>query len=381
MGVRLGLLSTARINDAILTAAAASEDVEVVAVASREAERARTYARDKRIATAHGSDEALLADPDVDAVSISLPNGLHAEWAVRALEAGKHVLVEKPFSRRAAEVEHAFDVAEREGLILTEGFMWRHHPQARKLVELLPEIGEVRLVRAVFSFDLGRPGDPRWEPALDGGALMDVGCYCINAARLICGEPDEARGADAVAPDVHERPAVERGLPARVARLAEVERERRAHEAHLPDLGQQVDERAHLRVVAPHEPLGEDEPLPLGDVERVLDLRGAARERLLDEHVLARLERAHRPLGVQRVGERDVHRVDVGVGEQRLVRAVRRPDLAGARVRPRALVLAAGHRDDLHRVRGPRGGEDRVVDPRGRQQAELQPHEPSPIGR
>ena len=193
--MRLGLLSTARINDAILSGAAASEEVEVVAVASREAERARTYARNKRIATAHGSYEALLADPDVDAVYVSLPNGLHAEWAVRALEAGKHVLVEKPFSRRVAEVEHAFDVAEREGLILTEGFMWRHHPQARRLVELLPEIGEVRLVRAVFSFDLGHPGDPRWDAALEGGALMDVGCYCISGARLVCGEPERIHGA------------------------------------------------------------------------------------------------------------------------------------------------------------------------------------------
>ena len=192
--MRLGLLATARINDAILTAASATEAVEVVAVASREAGRARAYARERGIVRAHGSYEALLADGEVDAIYVGLPNAMHAEWAVRALEAGKHVLVEKPFSRRAAEVEHAFDVAERHGLVLTEAFMWRHSPQTRRLVELLPEIGELRLVRAAFGFDLDRPAVHRWDPAQDGGSLMDVGTYCVSAARLVCGEPEEVRG-------------------------------------------------------------------------------------------------------------------------------------------------------------------------------------------
>jgi predicted dehydrogenase len=192
--VRWGLLSTAAINGAILHAAAASDRVEVVAVASRDEDRARAYARNSGIARAHGSYDALLADPEVDAVYIGLPNAMHVDWAIRALEAGKHVLVEKPFSRRAAEVERAFDVAEREELVLSEGFMWRHGPQTGRLVELLPSIGEVRLVRASFSFPLDRPGDHRWDPAQDGGSLMDVGTYCVNAARLLCGEPEEVRG-------------------------------------------------------------------------------------------------------------------------------------------------------------------------------------------
>ena len=196
MGLRLGLLSTARINDAILAAAAESAAVEVVAVASRSEERAAAYARSHGIASSYGSYEELLGDDEVDAVYVSLPNGLHAEWAVRCADAGKHVLVEKPFSPRVAEVERAFDAAERAGVVMTEGFMWRHNPQTFRLLSMIGEgvIGEVRLVRAVFSFPLGRPEDPRWDPALEGGALMDVGTYCISAARLICGEPTDIAG-------------------------------------------------------------------------------------------------------------------------------------------------------------------------------------------
>ena len=187
VAVRWGFLSTARINDKVLAGARASDAVEVVAVASRDAARARAYADERDVPRAHGSYEALLADPQVDAVYIGLPNALHVEWTIRALEAGKHVLVEKPFDRRVAPVERAFDVAQERGLVLSEGFMWRHHPQARRLSELVGTgaVGEVRLVRASFSFPLDRPGDVRWEPGLDGGALMDVGCYALNAARFL----------------------------------------------------------------------------------------------------------------------------------------------------------------------------------------------------
>ena len=194
--MRFGLLSTARINDAVLGGAAESSEVEIVAVASRDGARARAYAREKGLAHAFGSYEDLLASDAVDAVYIGLPNGLHVEWAVKALEAGKHVLVEKPFSPSVREVERAFDVAEQRGLVLSEAFMWRFSDQTRKLVELSKEIGEVRLVRASFSFDLGpdRADDVRWDPALEGGSLMDVGCYCVSAARLLLGEPVEVRG-------------------------------------------------------------------------------------------------------------------------------------------------------------------------------------------
>jgi xylose dehydrogenase (NAD/NADP) len=114
-----------------------SDCVEVIAVASRERARAEAYARKNLIERAYDGYEALIADTEVDAVYISLPNALHVEWTLRALEAGKHVLTEKPFSRRAAEVEAAFDVADRYELVLSEGFMWRHHPQTRALEDLL----------------------------------------------------------------------------------------------------------------------------------------------------------------------------------------------------------------------------------------------------
>ena len=190
MGLKWGLVSTAKINDAVLPF------MDVAAVGSRSRERADAYAREKGIARAHGSYEDLLADPEVEAVYISLPNGLHAEWTLRALEAGKHVLCEKPFSRHVHEVERCFDEAERRGLTLSEAFMWRHHPQARRLKELVDagDIGELRMISAWFSFPLDRPADPRWDARLDGGALMDVGCYCINAARMLAGEPHAVVG-------------------------------------------------------------------------------------------------------------------------------------------------------------------------------------------
>jgi predicted dehydrogenase len=199
--LRVGFLSTARINDALLAGARAGDAVEVVAVASRDAGRAAAYAAERGIPRAHGSYEALLADDDVEAVYVSLPNALHHEWTLRALAAGKHVLCEKPYSRRPAEVEEAFDAADRAGLVLLEALMWRHLPQTERLRALVAEgaIGELRLVAATFSFTLARPGDVRLDPALEGGALLDVGCYCVSAARLLCGEPERVTGQSVTA--------------------------------------------------------------------------------------------------------------------------------------------------------------------------------------
>lgn len=196
MTVRWGLLSTARINGALLHAAAHTGAAEVIAVGSRARARAETYAHLTGIPRAHGSYEALLADPQVDAVYVSVPNALHAHWATRALEAGKHVLCEKPFGRHPDEVSAAFAAAERSERVLMEGFMYRHQPQMRRLEALLGEgaVGDVRAVRASFRAPLERPDDPRWSPALDGGALMDLGCYCVHAARAVLGEPSEVRG-------------------------------------------------------------------------------------------------------------------------------------------------------------------------------------------
>jgi xylose dehydrogenase (NAD/NADP) len=194
--VHWGFLSTANINDKLLAGAAESDRVDVIAVASRDTARAEAYARDRGIQRAYGSYEELLADPDVEAVYISLPNSLHVEWSIRALEAGKHVLCEKPLSRRAEQVERAFDVAEQSGRLLMEGFMYRHNPQTAKLVELVggSAIGRLRLVRAAFSFPLTNSPDVRLDPALDGGGLMDVGCYCVSGVRLLAGEPEQVYG-------------------------------------------------------------------------------------------------------------------------------------------------------------------------------------------
>jgi xylose dehydrogenase (NAD/NADP) len=202
MGMRLGLLSTANINRLVLAGARASDEVEVVAVASRDATRAEAYAREHGIERAYGSYEALLADAEIDAIYISLPNSLHVDWSVRALEAGKHVLCEKPLSRRPEDVERAFDAADRAGRVLAEAFMYRHHPQTRKVAELVSEgaIGDLRAIRASFSFPLADLENVRMRPELDGGALMDVGCYCVSGARLLAGEPESVHGVQRLGP-------------------------------------------------------------------------------------------------------------------------------------------------------------------------------------
>ena len=192
--VRFGLLTTAGINGAILGARAADAPFEIVAVGSRDLARAQTYAHEHGIEHAHGSYEDLLADNGVDAVYIALPNALHHEWTMRALAAGKHVLVEKPYTRIPEQVDEAWDEAERRGLVLEEAYMWRHSPQTKLLLDLVPQIGEVRGVHATFTAMLTRDDDPRWVPELGGGALLDVGCYCVSAARLLLGEPDRVHG-------------------------------------------------------------------------------------------------------------------------------------------------------------------------------------------
>ncbi|HEX7312155.1 MAG TPA: Gfo/Idh/MocA family oxidoreductase [Gaiellaceae bacterium] len=195
-----GILSTANINRHVLEGARLSDRVEVVAVGSRDRTRAEAYAREHGIPRAHGSYDELLADDGFEAVYISLPNSLHHEWTLRALAAGKHVLCEKPYTRRSAEVDEAFNLAESNGLVLSEAFMWRHNPQTARFVELLPEIGELQTIRATFAFRLGVEGDVRLSAELDGGALMDVGCYCVSGARLLAGEPERVRGEQVVGP-------------------------------------------------------------------------------------------------------------------------------------------------------------------------------------
>ena len=205
MPVRWGIMSTAHINRLFLAGVRDSPAIDVVAIASRTRDAAEQFAHENGIERALASYEALLADPDVEVVYIPLPNSMHIDWSVRALEAGKHVLCEKPLSRRASEVGRAFDVAEREERLLMEAFMYRHHPQTKRLAKMVREgaVGQVRMIRASFSFGSRDRSDIRMSAELDGGALMDVGCYCVSGARLIAGEPervaaDQTLGGDGV---------------------------------------------------------------------------------------------------------------------------------------------------------------------------------------
>jgi predicted dehydrogenase len=196
-------MSTAKINRLFLAGAREASDVEVLAVGSRSGSLAEHFAGEHGIERAYASYDALLADPDVEVVYIPLPNSLHVEFAIRSLRAGKHVLCEKPLSRRAADVKEAFDVAESEGRLLMEAFMYRHNPQTSRLMALIAEgrIGRLRMVRAAFGFFLANPNDVRLSAALDGGALMDVGCYCVNGARLIAGEPGRVNAEQVIGGD------------------------------------------------------------------------------------------------------------------------------------------------------------------------------------
>jgi predicted dehydrogenase len=196
MSIRLGVLSTARINHEILPAARACEQLELVAIASRELARAQRYAAEHEIERAYGSYDQLLNDAELDAVYIPLPNGLHVEWSERALAAGKHVLCEKPLARTRAEAERAFTTAERAGRVLAEGLMYRHHPQTIEIKSLLAAgaIGPLRLIRAAQSFTVEQADDARLFRDLEGGALMDVGCYCVHFARFVAGEPERVYG-------------------------------------------------------------------------------------------------------------------------------------------------------------------------------------------
>jgi D-xylose 1-dehydrogenase (NADP+, D-xylono-1,5-lactone-forming) len=191
--VQWGILSTARINDKFVVGCAQTDAVNIAAVASRDRERARLYADEHGIERSYGSYEELLADPELQAVYISLPNALHLPWTERALRAGKHVLCEKPLSRRPEEVKAAFDLAQAEGRLLMEAFMYRHNPQTQRAQELVRSgaVGRLRLIRAAFSFPVADARNVRLSAGLDGGALMDVGCYCVSAVRMLGGEPRE----------------------------------------------------------------------------------------------------------------------------------------------------------------------------------------------
>jgi predicted dehydrogenase len=189
MRLRWGLLSTARINRLIIPAIRASARSEVTAVASRTRERGEAYAAEWKIPRVVTPYDALLADPAIDVVYIGLPNSLHVEWTIRALDAGKHVLCEKPLALGAADVDAIAEASARTGRAATEAFMYRHHPLTHAVQAIVASgrLGAVRGYKGAFTFPLTRERDVRLDPALGGGSLWDVGCYPVSYACLLAG--------------------------------------------------------------------------------------------------------------------------------------------------------------------------------------------------
>jgi len=188
--VRIGCLGAARITkSALVKPAATTPGAVVTAVAARDGDRARAYATKHAIGKAYGSYGELLADADIDAVYNPLPNGLHGVWTVRALEAGKHVLCEKPFTANAAEAAEVAAAAERTGLVVMEAFHWRYHPLAARMLDIVGsgELGAVRRIEAMVCFPNPKASDIRWDLDLAGGAMMDAGCYTVHLVRTLAG--------------------------------------------------------------------------------------------------------------------------------------------------------------------------------------------------
>jgi len=194
-----GILGTGNIARQFAAGMNSSRRGRIVAVGSRSHDAAWQFAGQFAIPAAHGSYEALLADRNVQAVYVSLPNSMHHEWTIRALRAGKHVLCEKPFAVNAAQAEEMFDVARRSGRVLVEAFMYLSHPQTQSILDTVArgDIGQVKIIRTSFCYRTTRiQGNIRFSPELAGGAMMDVGCYCLSFCRLVAGaEPDRVLSA------------------------------------------------------------------------------------------------------------------------------------------------------------------------------------------
>jgi predicted dehydrogenase len=188
--LRIGVLGAANIARAFIAGLAPSETVGVTAIASRDIDKARRFANGTGVQRAYGSYEELLADPAIDAIYNPLPNTLHAQWSIRACEAGKHVLCEKPLAISGSEVRTMFAAARRHDVVLVEGFPYRAQPHALKLKELVASgaIGRVLTMHAAFGFTLTDEANIRLNPALGGGALTDLGTYPVSLTRLVAGE-------------------------------------------------------------------------------------------------------------------------------------------------------------------------------------------------
>jgi xylose dehydrogenase (NAD/NADP) len=193
MKVRWGILSTANINHRLIPVIQRSKRGELIAVASRDQNRANAYAARWDIPHAFGSYESMLGSDLIDAVYISLPNHLHADWTVKSLEAGKHVLCEKPFAISLTEVDQMISASKTTDLVLAEAFMYRHHPQTKLVGDWLSQgrLGDVSLVRGIFNFKMESRKNIRLDPEMGGGSLWDIGVYPISMSQYVMGEPPE----------------------------------------------------------------------------------------------------------------------------------------------------------------------------------------------
>ncbi|GAA4558226.1 Gfo/Idh/MocA family oxidoreductase [Planotetraspora kaengkrachanensis] len=209
--VRIGTLGAARITpSALIKPAKLVPGVEVAAVAARDRVRAGAFAAKHGIPVVHESYEALIADSSIDAVYNPLPNALHAEWTLRALEAGKHVLCEKPLASNEPEAVSVAEAADKSGLVVMEAFHYRYHPLADRMVSIVGELGEIRQIETWMCFPLPRFSDIRYSLPLAGGALMDAGCYAVHLARLLGGGEPKVLAARALL----RSPGVDRAMSA-----------------------------------------------------------------------------------------------------------------------------------------------------------------------
>jgi predicted dehydrogenase len=198
--VRIGILGAARIAPmALIRPSRLVPEAEITAVAARDEARARKFAARHGIPRVHASYDALLGDPEIDAVYNPLPNGLHCEWTIRALEAGKHVLCEKPLASNADEAARMGEAAKKTGLVLAEAFHWRYHPLAARMKEIVDggTLGKIQHVEASLCIPFLLPGDIRYRYDLGGGATMDTGCYTISIVRFLAGAEPEVTRAEA----------------------------------------------------------------------------------------------------------------------------------------------------------------------------------------
>jgi D-xylose 1-dehydrogenase (NADP+, D-xylono-1,5-lactone-forming) len=300
--LRWGVLSTANIGrKAVIPAIQASSNGRLVAIASRDGARAASVA--SQLAPqprAYGSYAELLADPEVEAVYIPLPNSEHAGWSIRAAEAGKHVLCEKPLALTAEEARHIIGAARTAGVLLLEAFMYRFHPQTHWALEQVRagRIGAVRLVRGSFAFDISkRPGDVRLLASLGGGSLLDVGCYPLNYCRMIYGAPPREAAAHVVLPEGAE---VEQGVAAVLdfgeGRLGAIDCSFEQPEHQRVEI---VGQTGRIVVEAPFAPGRDDAIVRLVSDDETLERRipGVDQYRLQVEH-FARSVRQGTPLAI-----------------------------------------------------------------------------------